>query len=446
MLSTKGEGQESTILKHMDVQSINNWTEVSKLVANDCIADDVFGASLSISDDGLTLVVSTPWKNTNKLVHSGQIYTYVRPTINDAWTEVSKLVASDTTNNDWFGYSLSLSGDGLNLVVGARNKNANGLNASGQVYTYVRPTISDDWIEVSKLTASDAVTKDYFGHSVTISNNGLNLVVGTPWKNIKGLTYNGQVYTYTRETVNDDWIEISKLRASDVSIINDEFGYSVCMSDDGLSLVVNTVCKKTDGISHSGQIYTYSRPTTNDAWTEISKLKANDTDARDKFGESLSLSSDGLVLVVSAPWKDTACKDTDKVSDNGQVYTYVRDNTNDTWTEVSKLIASDAVGYDYFGASLSLSSDGLTLAVGASWKDIGELSSSGQVYTYTRDTISDDWTEVSKITASDASTDDYFGASLDMSSNGSSLVINSSHKSTDGLENNGQVYTYTYNH
>ena len=71
-------------------------------------------------------------------------------------------------------------------------------------------------------------------------------------------------------------------------------------------------------------------------------------------------------------------KDTDGLTDNGQVYAYKRATIDDAWTEVDKLTASDKAKNDCFGISAAITSDGLVAMVGAIYKD-----NDGQVYTYT---------------------------------------------------------------
>jgi len=350
--------------------------EVSKLTASDAADFDQYGCSVAISGNGLQAMVGTWYKDTDGLTYNGQVYTYTRATVNDPWTEVSKLTASDAAGNDYFGSSVSISGDGLHAMVGAYGKDTNGLTDNGQVYTYTRATVKDPWTEVSKLTASDAASDDVFGVSVAISGNGLQAIVGAYAKDTNGLADNGQVYTYTRATVNDAWTEVSKLTASDAAS-SDYFGASVAISGDGLQAMVGAYTKGTNGLNNNGQVYTYTRATVNDTWTEVNKLTASDAASRDAYGISVAISSDGLQAIVGA-----ILKNANGLINNGQVYTYTRTTVNDTWTEVNKLTASDAAGNDYFGSSVSISGDGLQAIVGAYAKNTNGLTNNGQVYTY----------------------------------------------------------------
>ena len=366
----------STITTSLDKPDFTKINEVSKLTASDATNNDLFGVSVSISGDGLQAMIGALYKDINGLTNNGQVYTYTRATVNDPWTEVSKLTASDAASYDWFGRSVSISGDGLQAMIGALYKDTNGLTDNGQVYTYTRPTVNDPWTEVSKLTASDAASTDWFGISVVMSNDGLQAIVGAHGKDTNGLTDSGQVYTYTRATVTDAWTEVSKLTASDAAG-DDRFGISVAISEDGLQAMVGAHAKDINGLTNNGQVYTYTRATINDPWTEVSKLTASDAASNDSFGVSVSISGDGLQAMVGAHYKDT-----NDLNYNGQVYTYTRPTVNDPWTEVSKLTSSDAASGDLFGTSLSISSDGLQAMIGALYKSTNGLTEYGQVYTY----------------------------------------------------------------
>ena len=99
-------------------------------------------------------------------------------------------------------------------------------------------------------------------------------------------------------------------------------------------------------------------------------VKASNTGAADEFGFAVALSSDGNTLVVGAPGEASAASV--NPADNtalsaGAVYVYTRSGT--TWTKQAYVKASNPEAGDQFGASVALSSDGTTLAVGATGED-----------------------------------------------------------------------------
>ena len=92
---------------------------------------------------------------------SGSAYVFVRS--GTTWTEQQKLTASDGAASDWFGFSVSISGD--IAIVGAYKDD------SGQGSTYVFVRSGTTWTEQQKLTASDGAASDSFGRSVSISGD-----------------------------------------------------------------------------------------------------------------------------------------------------------------------------------------------------------------------------------------------------------------------------------
>ena len=112
--------------------------------------------------------------------------------------------------------------------------------------------------------------------------------------------------------------------------------------------------------------------------TKISETKISGKDSDGFYGSSLSISGDGLTALVGSCFDST-----ENYDQNGQVYIYKRTSKDDTWTEVNKLTASDKADGDYFGSSVAITSDGLVTMIGAIYKDTNNLTDNGQVYTYT---------------------------------------------------------------
>jgi len=97
---------------------------------------------------------------------SGSAYLYKFDPSDSSWVE-TKLIASDGAANDYFGYSVSISGD--SALVGAYSDDDNG-DRSGSAYLYKFDPLDSSWVE-TKLTAPDGAESDYFGSSVSISGN-----------------------------------------------------------------------------------------------------------------------------------------------------------------------------------------------------------------------------------------------------------------------------------
>jgi uncharacterized repeat protein (TIGR01451 family) len=326
----------------------------TKLAASDAAANDFFGASVAISGD--TAVVGADSDNFAGS-RFGSAYVFVRS--GSTWTQQAKLTASDASAGDRFGWSVGISGD--TVVVGAYLDDDAG-ESSGSAYVFVRS--GTGWTEQAKLTASDASAGDVFGLSVAIS--GDRVVVGAPEDNAAG-TGSGSAYVFVRS--GPSWAEQTKLTASDAAA-DDFFGTSVAISGD--TVMVGAYLDDDAG-SSSGSAYVYVR--SGSTWTQQTKLTASDAEAGDEFGISVAIVGDTIVVGANESFGS---------SDPGSAYVYVRSGTS--WTEQTKLTASDAAPFDVFGRSVAIS-DG-TVVVGAI-RDDDAGTDSGSAYVYLNVTEAD---------------------------------------------------------
>ncbi len=163
----------------------NNWGEVAKILASDGLNEDYFGSAVSI--DGDTLVVGVPRDDIGAQVDQGSAYIYERNQGGqDNWGEVTKLTILDGFGNDLFGNSVSISND--TVAVGVEGDDI-GINTNqGSVCIFERNQGGpDNWGLVIKITASDGYELDYFGSSVSVNKD--TLVVGADQDDFIGSAY-----------------------------------------------------------------------------------------------------------------------------------------------------------------------------------------------------------------------------------------------------------------
>jgi len=115
------------------------WTQEAKLTASDKAAYDGFGTSVSISGDRALVGASN--SDPGGTSNAGAAYVFTRAS-NGTWTEEAKLVASDKKSGDYFGISVSLSGD--RALVGAYTSDPGGTSEAGAAYVFnfATPTIT----------------------------------------------------------------------------------------------------------------------------------------------------------------------------------------------------------------------------------------------------------------------------------------------------------------
>jgi cyclophilin family peptidyl-prolyl cis-trans isomerase len=333
-----------------------NWTQQTKLTASDGTAGDYFGSSVSISAGHAIVGASASNSNTG----SAYIFEYS----NGNWTQQAKLTATEGHINDWFGQSVSISGDCA--IAGAWLNDAAGFNAGSAYIFYRHQGGTNHWGQQARLTAADAIPNERFGYSVSI--NGEYVIIGAigddPYSSIPN--YTGSAYIFRHN--GSAWTQQAKLTASD-GAASDVFGYSV--SIDGYYAIVGAYQKDDNG-SNSGSAYIFAPDDLNpDNWNQIAKLTASDAAAGDYFGYSVAIGG-GHALVG-------AYQNDDNGSSSGSAYIFAPDDLNpNNWDQKTKLTASDANANDYFGFSVAIGT-GRRAVVGA-YGDDDKGSESGSVY------------------------------------------------------------------
>jgi len=345
-----------------------NWNQVAKLIANDGALGDNFGIFAAIDAD--TLVIGAHLDDDNG-IDSGSAYIFARNTDgNNAWSQVAKLLASDGSAGDWFGWSVAISGN--TVAIGAHFDDDNGID-SGSAYIFERNAGgSDNWGEVTKLKSADGAEGDKFAFQVAVSRD--TVVAGAVWDDDNDHN-SGSAYIFERNAGgSDNWGEVTKLIASD-SAADDVFGNHVEISGD--TLVVGANLNDALG-KDSGAAYIFERNVGGpDNWGEAAKLTASDGDPDDWLGGWVDIDTD--TVVVSTTFDDISGKD------SGSAYVYKRNAGGaDNWGEVTKLTASDGVAIDWFGFTAEVSHD--TVVVGAPLDDDNDTDS-GSVYVFSLSTV-----------------------------------------------------------
>lgn len=350
-----------------------------------------------------------------------------QPIDNEIYTrqyfQANKLVSLDLENSDFFGYSVAISGNNNTMIVGAAGDDQDVESFNGAAYIY--EFSNSGWNQQTKLLASDIQGFAAFGCSVDISQDGNTVAVGAFGSNSASVdpefTGNGAVYIFTRS--GSTWTQQAKLLASDLDS-SDNFGISVSLSPDGNMVVVGAPNEDTSPNSFNGAAYVFTR--SGSTWTQESKFIASDPGDYFNFGRSVSLSSDKSTVVVGCPGASAA-------------YVFTRSGTS--WTEQEKLIASDAASFEIFGHEVSISGNGNIVLVGAYTEDTSPNTDNGAAYVFARSEST--WTQQAKLLASDAESNDNFGISVNISSDGNTAIIGS-RADQMGTNKIGKAYIFDY--
>ena len=341
-------------------------------------------------------------------------------TAGSAWgqCEVRELLASDGVGFDRFGQSLAISGDVA--IVGAwHHAHPNGFE-SGAAYVFQRDQGGqNNWGQVWELFPLSGLSEDRFATSVDIS--GDTVIAGAPLDDDNG-TNSGSAYVFRYDGEASVWVEQPKLLTSD-GLPSDEFGRSVAISGD--VAIVGTPLHDHQG-SASGAAYVYRFDGT--TWMEEVELLASDGVGAGRFGSAVAIS--GNVAIVGADADD------ENGSDAGAAYTYRYDGSS--WVEEDKLLASDGLPGDRFGANLAISGD--LAIVGVPVGD-GNQSNTGTAYIYRYNGST--WLEEIKLFASDGVNGDQFGRSVAVGGNVALIGAPSDYEVNDD-ERTGAVYVYRF--
>ena len=308
--------------------------------------------------------------------------------------------------DDLSGSSVSLSSDGSTVAIGARHNDGSGSNA-GHVLIY--KNISGTWTQQGSDIDGEAAG-DQFGSSVSLSSDGSTVAIGARYNDGNG-TSAGHVRIY--KNISGTWTQ----QGSDIDgeAAFDQSGYSVSLSSDGSAVAIGARLNDGNG-SNAGHVRIYKN--ISGTWTQ----QGSDIDgeaADDGSGSSVSLSSDGSIVAIGASNNDG------NGSNAGHVRIYK--NTSGTWTQQGSDIDGEAAD-DASGISVSLSSDGSTVAIGAPYND-GNGTSSGHVRIYKN--ISGTWTQQGSDIDGEAA-DDYSGMSVSLSSDGSTVAIGAEYNDDNG--------------
>jgi MYXO-CTERM domain-containing protein len=240
----------------------SGFTEEQRLEASDGAAGDQFGWSLSLGEDRALVGAS------GDDGACGAAYVFVRS--GDTWTEEQKLMASDGTAGDQFGWSVALLDD--RAVIGALGDDM----YRGAAYVFVRS--GGTWTEEQKLVAADGAADDHFGSAVSLGEN--RVMVGAYWED----SLRGAVYGFVRN--GDTWTEEQKLIASDGDA-GHRFGNSVSVGEGRVAVGAYA------SAAGRGAAYVFSQEGT--SWSEEAKLVASDGSSNDLFGWSVALAADRVL-------------------------------------------------------------------------------------------------------------------------------------------------------
>lgn len=366
--------------------------------------------------------------------------------IDPPFEQTAYIKASNTQSADEFGYAVAISGD--TMVVGAWTEDGGAAGVNGEQdndghqsgAAYVFRLTGTQWSQEAYLKAFVNVDRAQFGRSVAIS--GDTVVIGAPAE-----SGSGGVFVFTRN--NSIWSPQAELEASMLGDA-DAFGWSVSISAD--TIVVGAIREGSNATGvggdednnlavTAGAAYVFVRNDT--SWTRQAYLKASNTNQQDKFGHSVAISGDTIVIGAqdeksNATGVNGSGQDDNSLTAAGAAYVFVRSESN--WAQQAYLKASNTDAGDLFGHVVSVSGDNILIgATGEASFATGingdqeddSLATAGAAYLFTRSDTT--WNQQVYLKASNTGLKDEFGHSVSI--DGDVLVVAAQKERSNSVSN-----------
>ena len=378
------------------------WSLTQTLTSPNYEINGRFGNSVSLYGD--RLAVGAYRESGGAITDSGRVYIY---DLSGTWSLTQTLTSPNAESIGYFGNSVSLYGN--RLAIGADYENAGGIGNSGRVYIY---DLSGTWSLTQTLASPNAESSGYFGNSVSLYGN--RLAIGAHYED-GGATNSGRVYACV--LFSNTWITLISPNAE----VTGYFGGSVSIHGNRMAIGAEN---EDGGASSAGRVYIYDL--NNNVWSLTQTLTSPNAILNGFFGDSVSLYGDRLAISAYAEHGGA-------IVDSGQVYIY--DLSNGVWSLTQTLTSPNAEVTGYFGWSVSLYES--TLAIGAE-RENGGATDSGRVYIY--DLSGETWSLTQTLTSPNATSGGYFGYSISLY--GNRLTIGAQNENGEAIADSGQVYIY----
>lgn len=301
------------------------------------------------------------------------------------WVQLGEPI--DGELGDFFGWELDMSTDGNVVAIGATEANGNG-PGSGLVRIY-------EWDNVNWVQRGDDINgeaaHDLSGTGVSLSGDGQRIAIGAERNDGNGQN-SGHVRVF--EWNGQSWEQLG----SDIDGVNseDRAGWGVSISSDGSTVAVGSRLFDGSG-SSSGHVRVFTW--TGTTWAQRGNDIVGEA-AGDLSGISVSLSVEGNIVAIGAPWNDG----NGFRAGHARVYLW----TGQYWDQLGSDIDGE-MAQDYSGIRLSLSNEGDRIAIGAPRNDgdTGDINDNrGHVRVF--EFVDNDWIQMG-LDLEGVSANDHYG-------------------------------------
>jgi len=354
-----------------------------------------FGSSVAMSTDGTYAIVGAVGDDTGAN-NSGAAHIFIKN--GTTWTHQQKLLHPYPSANDYMGISVAISGDGTYAIVGVYYDDT-GQNEAGSAQVFWRNGTS--WYHVDEILHPSIANNDQFGYSVGISGDGTYLVVGSYNDDHSGVTDAGSVQVYRKTSangINSQWNHEQSLNSASafVPTATDWFGHAVSISLDGNYILCGAKFREGSTGDREGRALVFVRNSGNTYFSFQQLLTHPTPQLYDEFAWSVSLSSDGTYALIGVPGDGSGGSGWSTSASGGTAQVFVRNGT--TWTHQAELVhpSPGAAGVTKaFGYSVSISGDGVYALIGVYEADVNGVSRAGSAQIFKR--VGTSWTHQAQV-------------------------------------------------
>ncbi|KAJ5076626.1 hypothetical protein M0811_06206 [Anaeramoeba ignava] len=322
-----------------------NLIQKAQLPNNNNQNGDLFGFSISISQDSSVIVVGVPYANVSGNVSQGKAYVFAKS--ESGWI-ITNLNASDGQTGDNFGYSVSISE--RVILISSPFASVNGNSEQGKVYVWEGYQDGTEWQQKLTLTATNGQANDQFGKSLSISKDSSLIVIKSQQSSSQ------QVTAHIFQSNGTYWNEEESFTVNGTQEY--DWGGTVSISEDATTFVMGV----TGDDYNQGKAYVFHYNGSN--WNNQTIIP-NNPSGKCCFGFSVSISQNNLL--VGDPGSDS----------NGNT-TYLFQNNGSGWNQEEQWFPQNPD--EGFGQALSISED--IFAIGSPYLNYDGFDNVGGVYIY----------------------------------------------------------------
>ena len=207
------------------------------------------GTSVSLSGNGKTVVMGAPTAGYDNEIRTGQVKVYRIDAAGSSWEPLGESIYGDY-GHDWFGASADISHDGITIVIGAPADHINGIPGYVRVFSINGGNVTGIGAlkKIGRDITGEAVG-DEFGRSVSISDDGRTIAAGAPINNGKSGDDAGHARVYR---MYDSWMQLGK----DIEGEGHEnfSGRSVSLSGNGDTVAIGSPGFSYDKGGYNGKV------------------------------------------------------------------------------------------------------------------------------------------------------------------------------------------------